>query len=64
MEAHGRLELTEEEAFALLSLTMMSHGKLDRISEQALHKLADYCRHHLSESHHKRSNACELTEAG
>jgi len=45
------LTLTEEEAFALLSLAMTSPNRLDATSEKALRKLAEYCSNH---SHHKR----------
>ena len=50
-----RLQLTEEEAFALLSLCVMSEEQLDATSEQALRKLADYCRvHHSNRSNHSQ----------
>ncbi len=39
----NNLQLTQEEAFALLSLCMTSPNKLDGLSEQALQKLAAYC---------------------
>lgn len=42
------LVLTEEEAFALLSLCLTSPNRLDKTSEKALHKLAEYC----SQSNH------------
>lgn len=38
------LELTEEEAFALLGLCITSPNKLDPTSEKAIHKLAEFCR--------------------
>jgi hypothetical protein len=37
------LELTEEEAFALLGLCMTSPTALDAVSEKALKKLAEFC---------------------
>lgn len=37
------LRLTEEEAYALLSLCLTSPNMLDQDSERALRKLADYC---------------------
>ena len=49
------LPLTVEEAYALLSLCMMSAGQLDAISENAIMKLADYCRKN-------RSNPSNCTE--
>lgn len=63
MDGKERLELTEEEAFALLSLSMVSHERLDKASEQALKKLADYCRTYLR-NHSSAVSACELGEAG
>lgn len=38
------LDLTEEEAFALLGLCMTSPEKLDATAEQAMRKLAGYCK--------------------
>lgn len=37
------LQLTEEEAFALLGLCLTSPSGLDNVSERALRKLAEYC---------------------
>lgn len=37
------LELTAEEAYALLDLAMTSPNKLDATSEAAIHKLARFC---------------------
>jgi predicted DNA-binding transcriptional regulator YafY len=37
------LELTEEEAFALLAMCLTSPHQLDATSEKALRKLAEYC---------------------
>lgn len=46
------LTLTEEEAYALLSLCLTSPNGLDNVSERALKKLADYCiKSHHSEGH-------------
>jgi hypothetical protein len=39
------LDLTEEEAFALLSMCLLTSMKLDRTAELALKKLADFCKH-------------------
>ena len=44
------LKLTEEEAFALLGLCLTSPNGLDKVSERALRKLAEYC---SSSSTHK-----------
>jgi hypothetical protein len=56
------LDLTEEEAFALLGLCITSPEKLDATAEQAMRKLASYCKsrvrlsadrnHHISGSDH------------
>ncbi len=37
------LELSEEEAYALLSLCLTSPEPLDAVSQKALHKLASFC---------------------
>lgn len=37
------LKLTEDEAYALLSLCLTSPNGIDGVSERALKKLADYC---------------------
>lgn len=55
------LELTEEEAFSLLELALTSPQKLDSISENAIHKLADYCR---TFEEGKRSQLRHLEAAG
>lgn len=61
----GRLELSEDEAYALLALAMTSGLKIDSESEKAVRKLADYCKSHSTNSHHKKKSAdCELSEAG
>lgn len=58
------LELTEDEALALLSLCMMSPEKLDATSEKALRKLADYCKARtFGNSTHTPPAQCELYEA-
>ena len=41
-----RLELTEDEAYALLSLCITSDMALDGQSELALKKLAEFCKSH------------------
>lgn len=38
------LDLTEEEAFALLGLCITSPEKLDATAEHAMRKLASYCK--------------------
>ncbi|GIV03524.1 MAG: hypothetical protein D6724_05485 [Armatimonadetes bacterium] len=38
------IELTPEEAYALLLMCMMSPMKLDPVAEAALRKIADACR--------------------
>lgn len=65
MGIHDRLELTEDEAYALLSLCMMSDLALDAQSEHALQKLAEFCKSHKSaKSNHIRSDIGGLCEAG
>ena len=60
-----RLQLTEEEALALLSLCVMSEEALDAVSEQAIRKLADFCRQDRSNhSNHSEPDVSELSEAG
>lgn len=39
----SNLELTEEEAFSLLTLCLTSPTRLDTTSESAVRKLANYC---------------------
>lgn len=41
-----RLELTEDEAFALLSLCLTSGMPMDPESERAVRKLVEFCRSH------------------
>ncbi len=60
------LQLTEEEAFALLGLCLTSPTGLDSVSEKALRKLADYCSSSTCYSWKptKYHLACELGKAG
>jgi len=59
-----RLELTEDEAFALLSLAMTSGIPLDTVGERAVRKLAEHCKVHTrNHSNHSDSNR-EFCEAG
>jgi predicted DNA-binding transcriptional regulator YafY len=51
------LELTEEEAFALLAMCLTSPHGLDASSETALRKLAEYA---ISKSNHKDNHLIEL----
>jgi len=53
------LELTEDEAFALLGLCLTSPTKLDVTSEKALKKLAEYCSQ--SNYHSWKSTSYHLT---
>lgn len=57
------LELTAEEAYSLLVLCLTSPQKLDSTSEQAVRKLASFCKARIETSTHISSN-CELDEAG
>lgn len=59
------LQLTEDEAFALLGLCMTSPQKLDALSEKALRKLASFCKSRNREhGNHKSPAQCEQSEAG
>jgi len=58
------LQLTEEEAFALLALAMTSPQGLDATSEKALRKLAEYCTHRNLLHHSDSPAQCELSSAG
>lgn len=60
-----RLELTEDEAYALLGLCVTSELALDDQSRHALNKLADFCRSHVNgQSNHPRPASLALEEAG
>ncbi len=59
-----RLELTEDEAFALLTLAMSSHIELDHTSECAVAKLATYCRQTQSLNHIGLAQQKKLCGAG
>lgn len=60
-----RLELTEEEAYALLSLCLTSELPLDPGSERAVRKLAEFCKSHKnSKSNHTKPVIGSFYEAG
>lgn len=60
-----RLELTEDEAYALLSLCMTSDMALDPQSEQAMRKLAEFCKSHKNaKSNHTKPMIGGFCEAG
>ncbi|MGI8923701.1 MAG: hypothetical protein ACR2HJ_06620 [Fimbriimonadales bacterium] len=44
-ERHAGLSLTEDEAFALLSMCLLANMTLDKDAECALRKLAAFCKH-------------------
>ncbi|HET6644338.1 MAG TPA: hypothetical protein VFG65_02455 [Fimbriimonadales bacterium] len=44
-ETEAQLSLSEDEAFALLSMCLLSNMTLDRDAEMALKKLAAFCKH-------------------
>lgn len=46
MGHNDRLELTEDEAYALLSLCLTSDMTLDHQSELAMQKLAEFCKNY------------------
>lgn len=54
-EQPGGLQLTEEEAYALLGLCLTSPQRLDAVSERAMRKLADHC----SRSQIPSNHSCE-----
>ena len=60
------LQLTEDEAYALLELAMVSPGLLDAAASQALEKLARYCSQRRGQSIYHRADfdAGELIRAG
>jgi len=41
------LDLSEDEAFALLSMCLLTNMTLDKEAESALKKLAAFCKHEL-----------------
>lgn len=63
MGTPDRLELTEDEAYSLLSLCLTSELGLDAQSERAVRKLAEFCKaHRNSKNDHRRSNLSELIQ--
>lgn len=54
------LQLTEEEAMSLLLMCLMSPHAIDRTTESALRKLAEYC---ANKSTHTDSESIELFKA-
>jgi len=65
MGDQDRLELTEDEAYSLLSLCMMSDLPLDGQSEKAIKKLAEFCKSHkFANRNHTKSVIAGLYEAG
>lgn len=60
-----RLELTEDEAYSLLSLCLTSDLAMDAQSEQAVRKLAEFCKSHKNAtSNHKMPVIGGYCEAG
>ncbi|MBS1707707.1 MAG: hypothetical protein JSS65_03175 [Armatimonadetes bacterium] len=59
-----RLELTEDEAFALLTLAMTSGIALDQVGERAVRKLAEHCKDHTRKSCNHKIEDREFCEAG
>jgi hypothetical protein len=64
MKNQVRLELSEDEAFALLHLAMTSEAALDQVSETAVRKLAEYCKDHQRNHSFRTEFNCELVGAG
>jgi len=58
------LELTEEEAFALLGLCITSPNKLDPTSEKAIHKLAEFCRTRMAAAEATSRTSQPITQLG
>ncbi len=63
MESLQKLELSEDEAFALLTLAVTSGVPLDSTSEKAVQKLAEYCKSHQRTHSNRQSMDCELKGA-
>ncbi len=63
MKTNDRLELSEDEAFALLTLAMTSEIALDSTSEKAVKKLVEYCKRHQSNHTSRPELDCELIGA-
>lgn len=61
---HDKLELSEDEAFALLTLAMTSEMALDPDSEKAVKKLVEYCKKHQRNHNQQPALDCELVGAG
>ncbi len=59
-----RLELTEDEAFALLSLALTSGISLDSVGEKAVRKLAEYCKARGRKNSNHIEKDREFCEAG
>lgn len=55
------LSLTEEEAYSLLVMCLMSPHGIDATTESALRKLAEYCAH---QSNNRKHPSIQLFEAG
>lgn len=55
------LMLSEDEAYALLSLCLTSPNRLDSTSEKALRKLAKFC---TESSNHHNNNEVQLQPVG
>lgn len=55
------LRLTEDEAFSLLSLCLTSPNGLDKVSERALRKLADYCTKSCNSKEHHTFRSDQLS---
>jgi len=63
MKTTDRLELSEDEAFALLTLAMTSEIALDPTSEKAVKKLVEYCKRHQRNHTIRPELDCELIGA-
>lgn len=57
------LELTEEEAVALLGMCLTSPQQLDAVSEKALRKLAEFCIRNSNHTETSESQAAGPSQA-
>lgn len=66
----AELKLSEEEAYALLVMCLMSPHGIDKTTESALRKLAEYCallsthKHSSAEMIDSKESQLELKKAG
>ena len=59
-QPRATLNLTEDEAFSILAMCMLTNMKLDMESERALRKLADFCKSSQYFPHSAQADASQL----